>query len=216
MKYLAFPVLGLMLFPHSGWAASYQADLSLVREDEDLQDLYTQGDLTPEELDTLRQLLDDPINVNRADRDTLTNLPGITFELADQIITTREGLGDYAVLADLMKVPGITEEMVRQLSPFAQALPPLLERLPLRGTVKARTAQTWGNKRRPGSEDAPYPGPNTIRDYRREQGYPPLPEAYVRVRATVDSAYDVGLVMLEQEAVSAWLFDPAEQEFLVN
>ena len=48
-----------------------------------------------------------PVNLNAADQEALTALPGIGEELAARIVKSREEDGPFEALEDLTRVPGI-------------------------------------------------------------------------------------------------------------
>lgn len=61
------------------------------------------------------------IDVNTADADTLTALPGIGPAKADAIVAYRAENGPFAALSDLEKVAGISADMVESWSGLAVA-----------------------------------------------------------------------------------------------
>lgn len=56
-----------------------------------------------------------PININTADRDTLTALPGIGYELARRIVEFRQEHGSFTAVEELMLVDGIGEKRLEQM-----------------------------------------------------------------------------------------------------
>ena len=117
-----------LLFTFSAWAYDYGVDLSRVRSEEDLRDLagewdydleeYVDGEISHEEYELLRDLFNNPVDLNTASRKELYNLPEVTHALADEIIKYREKYGPFESLEDVKKVPGI-EEIYDQIEPFA-------------------------------------------------------------------------------------------------
>ncbi len=70
----------------------------------------------------LREALEDMlININTADAQTLTQLPGIGEVLAQRICEYRQEHGSFATLDDLAKVKGIGQTTVDRLRPYAFA-----------------------------------------------------------------------------------------------
>ncbi len=59
--------------------------------------------------------MDNKIDLNQADRETLAGLPGIGEKLADRIIEYRESGQPFATVAELAAVPGISENMVQEI-----------------------------------------------------------------------------------------------------
>ena len=55
-------------------------------------------------------------NLNTADKQALVDLPLIGESKADAIIAYREENGNFAAVADLANVPGISEKMITKLS----------------------------------------------------------------------------------------------------
>lgn len=59
-----------------------------------------------------------PIDLNRADRNTLTTLPGIGEALANQILAYRDTHGPFTSLAELLNIDGIGPERLEALLPY--------------------------------------------------------------------------------------------------
>jgi competence ComEA-like helix-hairpin-helix protein len=59
--------------------------------------------------------MDDKIDINQADVDTLASLPGIGRKRAEQIIVYRETVHRFDEVIELVAVPGISERMVREI-----------------------------------------------------------------------------------------------------
>lgn len=201
-------------------AELYQAaDLSGVTSEDDLRDLAAQGDLEDEELSTLMELLLDPVDINRADRDELYQLPRLTYDLVDALLVVRAEKGPFTSLAGLLDVPGFTPQILAQLQPFAEARPSVLKQVQdelgePQASLKGRTAYTFGERPRPGYEDELTSVTND--DVLRTQGLNPIPETYLRARAAFSREYFVGLVLLEKAEVADWVYDPDDQVFLIG
>jgi len=63
------------------------------------------------------QTLPGLMNVNTASREALICLPGITREVASKIIALRQSGGYFQNIAELLKVTGITPDLLKQLEP---------------------------------------------------------------------------------------------------
>ena len=62
--------------------------------------------------------LPDKININTADLDTLTMLPGIGEVLAGRIIEYRESHGDFAAVDELQNVSGIGSAKLEEIRAY--------------------------------------------------------------------------------------------------
>ena len=108
----------------------YGVDLSDITSEDDLRDLagewdydlgeYVDGEISNEDYETLRDLFDNKVNLNTADRDELYNLPGIGYDLADKIIEYRKKYGFFKSKEGVKKVPEITLEIYEQIEPFIE------------------------------------------------------------------------------------------------
>ncbi len=58
------------------------------------------------------------ININNADVETLTTLPGIGSKTADSIITYRKANGKFKSVDDLLNIKGIGEKKLKKMKPF--------------------------------------------------------------------------------------------------
>jgi DNA uptake protein ComE-like DNA-binding protein len=61
------------------------------------------------------------ININTAGLDVLACLPGVTRELAQAIISQRQSGGFFANTGELLKVPGLTRDIFKQIVPQVTA-----------------------------------------------------------------------------------------------
>lgn len=58
------------------------------------------------------------VNVNTADKETLTQIPGIGPKTADSILKYRKANGKFKSGKDLMNVKGIGEKTLKKMKPF--------------------------------------------------------------------------------------------------
>jgi DNA uptake protein ComE-like DNA-binding protein len=98
----------------SGDSSSSQSGTRVVNEDlfEDIAD-----DITAETSRTLPGA----ININTASLDVLACLPDVTRELAQAIISQRQSGGFFASTGELLKVPGITRAIFKEIAPLVTA-----------------------------------------------------------------------------------------------
>jgi type II secretory pathway component PulK len=59
--------------------------------------------------------------VNTAGLDVLACLPGMSRELAQAVISQRQSGGFFANTAELLKVPGLTRDIFKQIAPLVTA-----------------------------------------------------------------------------------------------
>ncbi len=67
------------------------------------------------------QSLSGVININTAGLDVLVCLPDMTRELAQAIISQRQSAGFFANTGELLKVPGLTRDIFKQIAPLVTA-----------------------------------------------------------------------------------------------
>ena len=67
------------------------------------------------------QTLAGAININTAGLDVLACLPDVSKELAQAIISLRQSAGFFASTAELLKVPGLTRDIFKEIAPLVTA-----------------------------------------------------------------------------------------------
>jgi DNA uptake protein ComE-like DNA-binding protein len=67
------------------------------------------------------QSLSGAININTASLDVLACLPGMSRELAQAVISHRQSAGFFANAGELLKVPGLTRDIFKQIAPLVTA-----------------------------------------------------------------------------------------------
>lgn len=67
------------------------------------------------------QSLSGAVNINTAGLDVLACLPDMTRELAQAIISQRQSAGFFANTGELLKVPGLTRDIFKQIAPLVTA-----------------------------------------------------------------------------------------------
>ncbi len=79
------------------------------------------ADIDPEDIALLVSLRRDPLDINRADRTELEQLPWITPALAGAIVAWRDRHGPFGNAGELVRVQGFTPALVSRISPFVRA-----------------------------------------------------------------------------------------------
>ncbi len=58
------------------------------------------------------------VNINTATVDELTQVPGISFRIAEKIIAYRKEYGAFLSLEELLQIPGIGETLLEKMWPY--------------------------------------------------------------------------------------------------
>lgn len=101
-----------------------RADTTRADYDEALLEDLVEDSVTGDPSDLLERLDDlrtRPIDLNAASVDELALVPAITPRLAEAIVADREARGLFASPDSLLRVPGVTEAMLRDARPFVVA-----------------------------------------------------------------------------------------------
>ncbi|MFH1352367.1 MAG: helix-hairpin-helix domain-containing protein [bacterium] len=106
------------LFTNTAFCAISDADLENVY-DEVMEDIEVDK-IGYEELDTdeLEDFRRNPLDINTAAREDLLKLPMLTPVLAVEIVRYRVRRGEFREVAELMDIPGMTDEIYRVIIPF--------------------------------------------------------------------------------------------------
>ena len=123
----AVAFVAALICPGAGMAQDldYSIDALIDREAEDID---------PEDIAVLESLRREPLDINRVSRTELEQLPWITPKLAGAIVSWRDRQGPFPDPSDLVRVPGITRDLVSRIRPFIRV-------------AKVRTIQTGGRWR---------------------------------------------------------------------
>ena len=113
---LATALLVLFLSP-AARAEDYGVFIDIETE-EDLLDLKTSGEITDSTYETLRELLRDGVDLNRASRSTLYTLPNLSYDEVDAILLYRKETGFIGDAADLVKAGIVSAKKLVAIAPF--------------------------------------------------------------------------------------------------
>lgn len=196
-----------------------------IRSEEELLELYYQGELSEEELERLQALLKRPLNPATASAERLADLPGISLPLA-------KALAEYARthpiqrIEDLLTVPGFSHELLDQARPFLVIRPASKkprapgtkpgskDRSSVRSELVLKSAWEGGDEAAPVSfEDAQSSGESL---YPVELGLDRSPNAFLLARAEQGDELQVGLVSTLGEGVSGFQYLPEQEAVSVT
>lgn len=99
------------------WAADYEVPFDFASEAE-LDELYTEGTISEETRETLRELLQTKLDLDAAERDELYTLPGLSYSDVDRILAHRARAGHLQDPFELSDAGVLTQQQVARLLPF--------------------------------------------------------------------------------------------------
>ncbi|MCB9794087.1 MAG: helix-hairpin-helix domain-containing protein [Alphaproteobacteria bacterium] len=192
--------LALALLSAPAYARVYPTPIEIDSED-DLALLYQDGLINEDEFNTLVELYNNPVNINEASRNQLFDLPGVTMELATEVVQSRKDQ-PFAYVGDLMRVPGFTPEILAQVEAFAYAEvePSALEQAHGVARLRSVVAFDLGDVR-----------PGEIREITgRNVAYP---ATYLNARARYGKTWEAGALGLVQEGIGQISYNPESRDF---
>ena len=89
----------------------YSIDVLIDRESEDID---------PDDIALLESLRQEPLDINRARRTDLEQLPWISPNQAQAIIAWRDHHGEFKNTGALQQVPGVTKALINRIEPFVR------------------------------------------------------------------------------------------------
>jgi hypothetical protein len=101
-------------------AADYSVEI-VVDDEDDINQLYFDGEITEEERDRLLTLYLSKVDLNRASREELYELPGFTWRMADLVLERRTLPGGIRKIDDLGDLEGMSPGIMEQIRPFVTA-----------------------------------------------------------------------------------------------
>jgi hypothetical protein len=110
----------LLLAAPRAWAADYSVAINIDDED-DISQLYSDGEITANERDRLLTLFRSKVDLDRAGREALHELPGFTWRMADLVLERRLLPGGIGKLDDIADLEGMTHDIMEQIRPFVIA-----------------------------------------------------------------------------------------------
>jgi len=198
-------LLSLLALPQAS-ARVFPAPIVVDNEDE-LRELYADGTLTEDDFEVLVELLAQPIDLNRARRAVLYDLPGVSRELAEGIVSDRKVNGPFGDPTDLLRVPGFDTDVLDQIWPFVEALPPVSPTDYMRGHIRMRSALELKETELIEDDHA-----NKTHDA-RQLGYGQIPNTYLSARVKYKKWLRAGFLGLAQDNISGMAYDPEGRNF---
>ncbi len=201
-------LLTLLALPHAD-ARVYPVPIVVDNED-DLRELYADGTLTEDDFEVLVELLEDPVDINRARRNDLYDLPGVDWDLARAVLQDRRENGPFGDVTDLLRVPGFERDLLAQLWPFAEAVAPAKPGEHLKGKVRLRSAFEL-------AETEPIEDDHANRTHNaRQLGYGKVPNTYLSARVRYRKWLQAGVIGLAQDGISDMAYDPESRDFYAS
>jgi hypothetical protein len=198
--------LSLLALPQAE-ARVFPAPIVVDNEDE-LRELYADGTLADDDFEALVELLSNPIDINRARRTELYDLPGVSRQLAAAIVADRRDNGPFGDATDLLRVEGFTDEVLVQVFPFIEAFPVSKISDELKGVVRLRSALEL-------KEVEPVESLHDTHN-ERQLGHGRLPNSMISARVRYDKWLRAGFVGLAQENISGIAYDPESRDFYAS
>jgi hypothetical protein len=203
------PLLLTLLALPQAEARVYPAPIVVDNEDE-LRELYADGTLDEDDFEVLVELLNQPIDLNRARRGELYDLPGVSRDLAAAIVADRKAHGPFGDRTDLLRVEGFDDGILSQVFPFVDAPPAQMQNNQLRGSVRLRSAFEL-QATEPIEDDHA----NKTHDV-RQLGYGRVPNTYLSARVKYRKWLKAGFLGLAQDNISGVAYDPEGRNFYAS
>ncbi len=182
--------------------ARVYAEPVLVESEEDLDNYAADGVLDSDDLDTLRELYHNPLDINRASRLELYELPGVSAELARAIVRDRRENGAFSSPSRLLRVPGMTPAILEEVRPFVQVVAAPVGRRAYSGLVRGRLVKLW-EPVDPVTDDSPY-ATHTAAQLGKEK----WPAGYLKTRVNYGEQVEAGLLGVMDDKILWAEYDP--------
>jgi len=199
-------LLALLLTVPASHGRVYPVPILADNED-DLRLLLADETLTEEDLEVLLELLADPVDLNRARKNVIYDLPGVSLSLAEAIVADRKAKGPFENHASLRRVEGVTPEVLQQIVPFSEVTPPVQVKQDLKGKIRLRSAWAWEK------EDIIIDDHANHTHNARQLGYDRVPNTYLSARLRYRKWLDMGFLGLAQDGISGIAYDPEGRDF---
>lgn len=167
-------IMALVVLAPRAHAELYSVPI-LVDSEDGIFDLFDNEDIIESEFDILTELYQKKVDLNRATRDELFELPGLTYPMVDEILKSRREGGLFVDLDDVIAREILSDDVIAQIGIF---------------TSFGRAKLDLGGKAT---------GSLRLKSIDR-LGDGELPASYLRGRVSaLDGRFDAGLVAMVQE-----------------
>lgn len=119
----------------------------IIETEDDIWDLYYDGEISVEERDNLLDIIQNKVNINSNEVLELDIIPGINFADCMAIYRYLKRAGPFRKVEDLLKVPGIDEEKYRRIKVFVSM--PVVIPMVLKGDFRSRVSETADDGKSP-------------------------------------------------------------------
>lgn len=137
----------MLLWGTAAFAATYEVEID-VDSEQDLYELYTKGEISEETLHTLVELMRDGVNLDRASREELYELPGLGYAEVDAILHYRKLSRSIDDPAKLVGAGALTPEQLQKIAAFLVIEAPQ-GALPMGGRLRALSAYSLADPNAP-------------------------------------------------------------------
>ncbi|MEO0812865.1 MAG: helix-hairpin-helix domain-containing protein, partial [Myxococcota bacterium] len=151
-----------------------------VRSTADLNEYDGRGELEPGDLESLGELLEQPVDLNRADASRLYDLPWLTWSQARAVIRARQAHGIFSSWEEFRDAGVLSLQLCDRLRPFVT-----FGRVPL-SMARVRTGVLL----------------------RQQEAAPSAPQSYLQLRARGLGRYEAGALLTRRRGVDID-FDPS-------
>ena len=216
-------LMAAVLAPSPADARRYSVPID-VSDSDDLRQLYYEGVIDEDEFDILMRLIENPIDLNQAEKFDVFQLPDVDATLSDRIVEERILNGPYTLLADLVnRVPGVDWRLVDKIRPFVYLRLPEGTTPALRGEIGFTVFKQFRAVDEAGkgyvlvdqngqlvaepTEDSPGKSRSAA-----ELGYDKWPAFGLAAHTDIQGWLDIGLSGTAQEGLWNATYDPHSQD----
>jgi hypothetical protein len=195
-------------------ARTYPVPIRSTNED-DLRNLYEDGLLSPEEFDTLLELLNNPIDINKASRGEIYDLPGVSIRVARLIVTERAKSPFRSLNQLAERIEGVDASLIEDIRPFAYAggisgEDAKFDLDKVSGKARIRTG-VYLEKPDPIENDHPN------RTHALDQiGYDKMPATQLGAEAVYDRTYGIGFMSVIQPGIQGMIYSPESRDIYAD